>query len=222
MTYDPMQDDRLDMRNRALLAGFDEPMLSQTDDATTREEALAAANTPEALAVEEAMSELLGVLDNEDVIPSAGLRITRESLVSHPDGNTINVQIIRPDTDEILPCVYYIHGGGMAILSALDPNYRAWGKTIAHQNLCVVMVDFRNSLRPSSVPEVAPYPAGLNDCVSGYKWVTQQLETLGIHGDQIMVAGESGGGNLAIATTMRLIAEGVPIKPVGLYALCLR
>ena len=131
MTYDPMQDDRLDMRNRALLAGFDEPMLSQTDDATTREEALAAANTPEALAVEEAMSELLGVLDNEDVIPSAGLRITRESLVSHPDGNTINVQIIRPDTDEILPCVYYIHGGGMAILSALDPNYRAWEKLAA-------------------------------------------------------------------------------------------
>ena len=91
MTYDPMQDDRLDMRNRALLAGFDEPMLSQADDATTREEALAAANTPEALAVEEAMSELLGVLDNEDVIPSSGLRITRESLVSRPDGNTINV-----------------------------------------------------------------------------------------------------------------------------------
>lgn len=220
MTYDPMQDDRLDRRNRGLLAGFDEPMLSQTGDVTTREEALAAANTPEALAAEEAMSELLGVLDNEEVIPSAGLRITRESLVSHPDGNTINVQIIRPDTDEILPCVYYIHGGGMAILSALDPNYRAWGKTIAHQNLCVVMVDFRNSLRPSSVPEVAPYPAGLNDCVSGYKWVTQRLETLGIHGDQIMVAGESGGGNLAIATTMRLIAEGVPFKPVGLYALC--
>ncbi|MDG0991221.1 MAG: alpha/beta hydrolase fold domain-containing protein [Luminiphilus sp.] len=220
MTYDPMQDDRLDMRNRGLLAGFEEPMLSQTADVTTREEALAAANTPEALAAEEVMSELLGMLDNEDVMPSKGLRITTESLVSHPDGNTINLQIIRPDTDEILPCVYYIHGGGMAILSALDPNYRAWGKTIAHQNLCVVMVDFRNSLRPSSVPEVAPYPAGLNDCVCGYKWVTQQQDALGIHGDKIMIAGESGGGNLAIATTMRLIAEDVSVRPVGLYALC--
>jgi hypothetical protein len=65
MTYDPMQDDRLDMRNRGLLAGFESPLLSQTGDVATRDEALAVANTPEALAVEEAMSQLLGVLDNE-------------------------------------------------------------------------------------------------------------------------------------------------------------
>ena len=221
MTYDPMQDNRLDMRNRGLLAGLGGPVMAyQGGDVASREEALAVANAPEALAIEATMSELMAVMDNEDVTPSKGLRITSESLVSHPDGNTINLQIIRPDTDEILPCVYYIHGGGMAILSAFDPNYRAWGKTIAARNLCVVMVDFRNSLRPSSVPEVAPYPAGLNDCVSGYEWVTQHRAALGIHGDQIMIAGESGGGNLAIATTMCLIAEGVQMTPVGLYALC--
>ena len=221
MAYDPMQDDRLDMRNRGLLAGLEEPMMVyQGGDVGSREQALAVANAPEALAIEATMSELMAVMDNEDVTPSKGLRMTSESLVSHPDGNTIKLQIIRPDTDEVLPCVYYIHGGGMAILSAFDPNYRAWGKTIAAQNLCVVMVDFRNSLRPSSVPEVAPYPAGLNDCVSGYKWVTQHLTDLRIHADQIMIAGESGGGNLAIATTMRLIAESESMKPVGLYALC--
>ena len=221
MTYDPMQDNRLDMRNRALLAGLEGPMMAyQGGDVTGREEALAVANAPEALAIEATMSELMEVMDNEEVTPSSGLRITSESLLSHPDGNTINLQIIRPDTDEVLPCVYYIHGGGMAILSAFDPNYRAWGKTIAAQNLCVVMVDFRNSLRPSSVPEVAPYPAGLNDCVSGYKWVTQHRADLGIHGDQIMIAGESGGGNLAIATTIRLISESESMTPVGLYALC--
>ena len=221
MAYDPTQDNRLDMRNRALLAGLEGPMMAyQGGNVASREEALAVANAPEALAIEAAMSELMEVMDNEDVTPSEGLRITSESLASHPDGNTINLQIIRPDTDEVLPCVYYIHGGGMAILSAFDPNYRAWGKTIAAQNLCVVMVDFRNSLRPSSVPEVTPYPGGLNDCVSGYKWVTQHHSVLGIHGDQIMIAGESGGGNLAIATTMRLIAEGVSMAPAGLYALC--
>ena len=172
-------------------------MTYQGGNVASREEALAVANAPEALAIEAAMSELMEVMDNEDVTPSKGLRITSESLASHPDGNTINLQIIRPDTDEVLPCVYYIHGGGMAVLSAFDPNYRAWGKMIAAQNLCVVMVDFRNSLRPSSVPEVTPYPGGLNDCVSGYKWVTQHHSVLGIHGDQIMIAGESGGGNLA-------------------------
>ena len=185
-----------------------------------REKLLERASRPESLARMNEMTAMFELADNEQVAPSDGLSITEHEFVSQPDGNTIKIQFIRPDFDQHLPCVYYIHGGGMAILSALDANYRAWGKTIAHQNLCVVMVDFRNSLRPSSVPEVAPYPAGLNDCVSGYQWVTQHLAELGIQGDQIMIAGESGGGNLAIATTMRLIADSEATKPVGLYALC--
>ena len=67
--------------------------------------------------------------------------------------------------------MYYIHGGGMQSMSCYDGNYRAWGRMIAAQGVAVAMVDFRNALTPSSVPEVAPYPAGLNDCVSGLKWV---------------------------------------------------
>ena len=52
-------------------------------------------------------------------------------------------------------------------MSCYDGNYRAWAKIIAAQGVAVAMVDFRNALEPSSVPEVAPFPAGLNDCVSG-------------------------------------------------------
>ena len=220
MAYDAMQDNRLDMRNRAMLSGLEAPLLAQGRDVADRDEALAIAQSPEALAVEEATAALLETMDNEDVTPSAGLRITTQEITSSPDGNTIKLQIIRPDTDETLPCVYYIHGGAMMILSAFMGNYRAWGKTIARQNVCVVMVDFRNSLRPSSAPEVAPYPAGLNDCVSGYQWVTDNTDALNVKADQIMIAGESGGGNLSIATTMRVMRDGNAPMPVGLYALC--
>ena len=220
MAYDAMQDNRLDMRNRAMLSGLEAPLLAQGRDVADRDEALAIAQSPEALAVEEATAALLETMDNEEVTPSAGLCITTEEITSSPDGNTIKLQIIRPDTDETLPCVYYIHGGAMMILSAFMGNYRAWGKTIARQNVCVVMVDFRNSLRPSSAPEVAPYPAGLNDCVSGYQWVTDNTDALNVKADQIMIAGESGGGNLSIATTMRVMRDGNAPMPVGLYALC--
>ena len=67
----------------------------------------------------------------------------------------------------MVPCVYYIHGGGMAQMSCYDPNYKAWGRIIAHGNgVAVTMVDFRNrSVVASSAPEVEPYPAGLNDCL---------------------------------------------------------
>ena len=68
----------------------------------------------------------------------------------------------------------------MATMSCFDGKYRAWGRIIAAQGVAVAMVDFRNCVRASSAPEVAPFPAGLNDCVSGLKWVHANAATLGI------------------------------------------
>ena len=66
------------------------------------------------------------------------------------------------------------------------------------------MVDFRNALTPSSVDEVAPFPAGLNDCVSGLHWLVANASDLGIDAARIVIAGESGGGNLTLATGLEL------------------
>ena len=82
------------------------------------------------------------------------------------------------------------------------------------------MVDFRNCLLPSSAPEVAPYPAGLDDCVSGVRWVRAKAADLGVDPDHVVVAGESGGGNLTLATGMRLVRAGEIGLVRGLYALC--
>jgi acetyl esterase len=119
-----------------------------------------------------------------------------------------------------LPCVYYIHGGGMAMMSCFDGMYRAWGRIIAAQGVAVAMVDFRNCIRASSAPEVEPFPAGLNDCVSGLKWVHSHAQMLNIDPARIVVAGESGGGNLTLATGLKLKKEGELGLIKGLYALC--
>ena len=70
----------------------------------------------------------------------------------------------------------YFHGGGMQTNSCFDGIYKAWGRTMAAQGVAVAMVDFRNCLTPSSADEVAPFPAGLNDCVSGVKWLAHQAQ----------------------------------------------
>jgi acetyl esterase/lipase len=98
--------------------------------------------------------------------------------------------------------------------------YRGWGKIIAANGVAVVMVDFRNCLVASSVPEVAPFPAGLNDCVSGLKWVVANAGQLKIDPARIVVAGESGGGNLTLATGLKLRQDGDLGLIKGLYALC--
>ncbi|MDZ4376065.1 MAG: alpha/beta hydrolase fold domain-containing protein [Phenylobacterium sp.] len=217
MTSKLVADPRIDPRIKALFAQPDRPPVG---DIESREALIAAANTPEALAGEQAMEMLFTACDNEQTAPSAGLTVRTQEIVSQPDGNTIKLQIIRPEGDEILPCVYYIHGGGMQTMSCFNGMYRAWGRIIAARGVAVVMVDFRNALRPSSAAEVAPFPAGLNDCVSGLKWTAANAAALKIDPNRIVVAGESGGGNLAIATTMRLLRDGDLGLVKGLYALC--
>ena len=210
-------DDRIDPRIKALLGQI--PTSPQSDVAD-RASLLAEVSTPEAVAARQAMDAVLDMIDDENIAPSAGLDISRREITSDPDGNTINLQIIRPQTDETLPCVYYIHGGGMQTMSCFLGMYRSWGRMIAQRGVCVVMVDFRNALTPSSVPEVAPFPAGLNDCVSGLKWTVAQTAELNIDPDRIVVAGESGGGNLTLATGMQLLRDGDIGLISGLYALC--
>ena len=136
-------DPRIDPRIKAMMANL--PTTTQTD-VESREVAARGAQPPRggrpARADDRRHVELL---DNEDVAPSKGLDVSTLEFTSSPDGNTVKIQFIRPQTDEVLPCVYYIHGGGMASMSCFDGMYRSWGRIIAHQGVAVAMVDFRNS-----------------------------------------------------------------------------
>ena len=213
-----IQDDpRIDPRIKATMGMFPESTLS---DVASRDELLAAVNQPDAIGEREVMDVMFEMLDDETIAPSAGLDVSTTEFVSHPDGNTIQLQVIRPKSDDLLPCVYYIHGGGMQAMSCFNGMYRAWGRIIANQGVVVVMVDFRNCLTPSSAPEIAPFPAGLNDCVSGLKWVHAHADELGIDPDHIVIAGESGGGNLTLATGLKLKQDGDLGLIRGLYAMC--
>jgi len=218
LPHDPATDDRLDPRVRWALGLL--PPDGNPPRYATRDEAVAAANTPEALAAARAQRELMLVCDSDEVAPRAGLSTVEHRLVSQPDGNEILVTVVRPDTDRVLPCVYYIHGGGMAYHSSTMGNYRAWARIVAAHGLVVAMVEFRNSMQPGAVPEIAPFPAGLNDCSSGLRWIHAQHVELGVDPTRVVVAGESGGGNLAIALAMRNVREGATDLIAGLYALC--
>ena len=211
-------DPRIDPRIKAVFGAM--PLDMSAKSVASREELLAEENSDEGRAKAAAATAMLDMVDNEQVAPSAGLKVTVETFRSEPDGNTVKIRIIRPDTDERLPCVYYIHGGGMMMMSCFDGMYRAWGKIIAARGVAVAMVDFRNCLRASSAPEVEPYPAGLNDCVAGLKWVKAHADMLNIDPARIIVAGESGGGNLTLATGLRLKRDGDLGLIKGLYALC--
>ena len=211
-------DPRIDPRIKAVLGALpDAPPLG---DVASREDLLAEEASEAMKAAVAAQDVFFEAVDTEAVAPSTGLAVSVQRFVSAPDGNAVPVRIIRPEGDEQLPCVYYIHGGGMQWLSCFNGMYRAWGRIMAAQGVAVVMPDFRNAIRPSSTGEVAPFPAGLNDCVSGLRWTHAQAEALRIDPSRIVVAGESGGGNLALATGLKLKRDGDLGLIKGLYALC--
>jgi len=211
-------DPRLDPRIKKVFAGM--PSSVEKPNVSSREELLEQENSPAALAALSRQAAFFDSMDNEEVAPSAGLSVRTETLTSSPDGNTINIQYIRPDNDEILPCVYYIHGGRMEMSSCYEGNYKTWARMIAAYGVAVAMVDFRNSVHPSFVPEIAPFPAGLNDCISGLKWVNANSTTLKIDPKRIIIAGESGGGNLVLAVGMKLKKDGELGLIKGIYSLC--
>lgn len=214
---DVQNDHRLDPRVKRALRHVPSRPLNDID---SRERLVEISNSESALAMAAKLESLYAHFDTAEVAPFDGLRIETREFVSSPDGNTVKVQFIRPDNDDVVPGVVYLHGGGMQTGSCFNAMYRMWGRVLAHQGLAVAMIDFRNCLTPSSAPEIEPFPAGLNDCVAGVRWTVDHAVELGIDPDRVIVAGESGGGNLTLATGMKLLKDGDIGHVQGLYALC--
>ena len=132
------------------------------------------------------------------------------------DGNDITVFIHRPTkVDGSLPGVLHIHGGGMVILEAAGPLYARWRDELAAVGMVIVGVEFRNG---GGKHGPHPFPAGLNDCTSALQWVTDNKDRLGI--SKLIVSGESGGGNLTLATTLKAKRDGHLDQIDGVYAQC--
>lgn len=89
--------------------------------------------------------------------------------------------------------ILQLHGGGY--VGALINIYRKFAETFCKLNkgISVLTIDYR-------VAPENPYPAALEDAISGYKW----LLNLGFKNDQIIISGDSAGGGLGLALCMYL------------------
>lgn len=142
--------------------------------------------------------------------------IEKKHLIQGEDGNEIALYISQTLTNnKPLPAVLHLHGGGMAFLTAADPNYIHWRQNLSAKGLIVIGVEFRNI---GGIQGNHPFPAGLNDCFTALKWVNDQKEALGI--SKVIISGESGGGNLSLATTLKAKKEHALHLIDGVFAQC--
>jgi acetyl esterase len=98
------------------------------------------------------------------------------------------------------PGVLYIHGGGWVICS-LDTHDGVCRRLANTSGLRVASLDYRMA------PE-HPFPAPLDDCVAATRWLASNAGEIGFEADRIGLAGDSAGGNLALATLLALRDDG--------------
>ena len=134
------------------------------------------------------------------VIPDTGL-------LEEPIRPTIREDTVakkNPNTDRV---ILQLHGGGY-VGRVRNAYYVFAGLYNEVSRGCAVLTpDYR----------VAPehkYPAALEDAIASYKWLLDQ----GYSGEQIIVAGDSAGGGLAMCLTMYLRDHNMPV-PGGLVAM---
>src|SRR5215470_5059742 len=110
---------------------------------------------------------------------------------------------LRPPSAEAGRVVLYLHGGGYVI-----------GSPRSHRHLAAAIADAAGasalSLDYRRAPE-DPFPAAVDDAVACYRWLLEQ----GIAPGRIVIAGDSAGGGLTVATLVALKDARVPLPAGG-------
>ncbi len=111
------------------------------------------------------------------------------------DGGTIHVRIYTPKTGKSsYPLIVYYHGGGW-VIGTID-TYNASAQALAEKvEAVLVSVEYRKA------PEFK-FPVAHKDSYAAYKWAVEHATELKGDSSKIAVAGESAGGNLAVAVAM--------------------
>ena len=128
------------------------------------------------------------------------------------DDDDVAVRLYEPQ-DRPTPsgAIYWIHGGGM-VLGAFDDNDFVCKRYAERAQCLLVSVEYRLA------PEF-PYPAPLEDCYAGLRWLWRNAADLGVDQQHIVVVGGSAGGGLAAGTCLmaRDLGEVTPRGQLLMY-----
>lgn len=104
--------------------------------------------------------------------------------------------------------VLYLHGGGWCF-GSINSCARFCAALALEADCCVAALDYRLS------PEFS-YPIPLDDCRQAFAYLRQHAEEWGCDSAKISIAGDSAGGNLALATAFSVsgVYKVIPIYPV--------
>jgi acetyl esterase len=126
---------------------------------------------------------------------------TLERDIPTPHG-PVRVRLYKPVKAARLPALFYNHGGGWTLFS-INTHDRVMREYAARSGACVIGIEYALS------PE-AKFPVALEQITAVVRWFRAHGEALGINVGCMAIGGDSAGGNLAMAATLKLRDEGEP------------
>ena len=114
----------------------------------------------------------------------------------------VRVRIFRHRDGGIQPALIYMHGGGW-MQGSPETHWDITSRIASWSRQTVISVDY------AKAPE-HPFPAAVEQCAAVVDWAFAEAGTLEIDPERIAVGGDSAGGNLAAAMTIRF--RGSPRK----------
>ena len=118
------------------------------------------------------------------------------------ESGTLRLVLYTPHSlpDKSAPAIVLCHGGGFVLGGRR--SHEPMARSIADKARCVVvLVEYR--LAPEH-----PYPAAVEDVVAAFEWLSENAGALNIDPSRIGLWGESAGGTIAAAATIRAVAAG--------------
>ena len=112
----------------------------------------------------------------------------------------VPVRIYTPEGDGPFPILVWYHGGGWVVGDLESADGTARHLCLGSRNI-VVSVDYRLA------PE-AKFPEPFDDCYAATLWASEHAEELGGVSGVVSVGGDSAGGNLAAAVSIRAAETG--------------
>ena len=109
----------------------------------------------------------------------------------------VKVRVFDPWKSQKL--IIYIHGGGW-VSGNLDTHSNICFKLASDLKRKIISIGYRLA------PEY-PYPAGFDDCYKVIKHIMNNISSFGIFWDDVVLMGDSAGGNLAFALSLKGLYE---------------
>jgi epsilon-lactone hydrolase len=138
-------------------------------------------------------------------IPSS-VAVSAVKIPGLPEG--LAAEWIHPAGSADLPgpkdkAIFYTHGGGYVSGNCEDHRMHV-AKFVRDAGVGALLYDYR--LAPEH-----PFPAAMEDTLTAYRWLLEQ----GVRPENLLIAGESAGGGLCLASLLAIRDEGLPLPAAG-------